>query len=101
MGQVLVRALTRIKARPVGGRRVSNAKGGEKASPSLMNKEVSRREGGGGLPGVCRDLFQHCVKAIGFVEPPEDGESYRLAVSKKAEVVAFLDAIPCMLGNHI
>lgn len=62
MGGVLGRALVRIKKRQrVGG----NDNGGDSARPSP-------EEGSGGLPGLCRAVFQHSVETIGFVDPCRD-----------------------------
>lgn len=58
MGDTLVRALATVRERQSGD--------------------------GGGLRGVCRALFQHCVVAIGYIGPSEAAEGGGLAVSGAA-----------------
>lgn len=81
MGDTLARALTTVNERQRvggGGETINQAADPDPSSPS---PERAPRGDGGGLRGVCRTLFHHCVGAIGYVSPSGLKAGGGLAVS--------------------
>lgn len=67
MGEALVHAVSTVKERQSGpDQEVRSARNGN--IPDSSSGHPLERDGGGGLWGVCRTLFQHCAGAIGYVE---------------------------------
>lgn len=78
MGDTLARALTTVNERQRGD---GSGSGGGATTNQPADPESSSQDGEGGLRGVCRALFHHCVQAIGFVSPSGLTAEAGLAVS--------------------
>lgn len=93
MGDTLARALATVCER-------QGDDDGKRSTPAGP-KSPQGAQDGGGLRGVCRALFYHCLVAVGYVDGPSGAEEEEgLAVSGSAGETWFKGGV-CLHGRFV